>query len=867
MTTDATRTTAHDRPWHALQVEDLEPGFGTDLRTGLSTEAARSRLDESGPNRLPAAAGPGTWSLVLSQFQSILIYVLLGAAALSLVLGDELEFVAILAIAVLNGILGFAQEYRAERALSALESMSAPTTTVVRDGDGQRIATDQVVPGDLLLLEAGDVVPADARLVQENAMSVSEAILTGESVPVDKSTQAVIEDTPLAERTSMVYRGTQVSAGRGYAIAVRTGASTEMGRIASTVQAQKRQATPLQRELADVGRFLVLAAGALCAFVFLVGLVRGLPADEMLLTAASLAVAAIPEGLPAAATLVLALGVQRMAARNAIVRRLSSVETLGSVNVIFTDKTGTLTENSMRVEDVWAVEDEIEVAHVARLCNNATRETEHREAQGDPTEVALLDWAAGFSAEGDWRRDDELPFDSSRGLMSVIVAGAGGRQVLTKGATGALLERCSRVGKTEMTDELRQQVLMRAAEMGRNGLRVLGFAARELDSEEDPAGDALESNLVFLGLVGMADPLRPVAAESVERAQQAGVRVVMLTGDQRETAASIGREIGLGGIVTLGGELEGLDVDQLRRTLNERELFARVTSDHKMRIVEAARRDGSIVAMTGDGVNDAPALRAADIGIAMGKRGTDVAREASDLVLADDDFSTIVIAIEQGRAIHANIRRFIHFLLSCNAAEVIVVFLGLILVSEAVLTPLQLLFINLLTDGLPALALGVEPAAAGLMQQPPRDPRERMISKQSLAPILIVGGAIAISGMSALALGRRWDSGLTAESMTFATLVASQLAASLVFRSDSVPFWRLKRNPWLLAAIVGSALAVVVVINLPFLREAFEVEALGLREWLTVIGLSTFPLIAGEAAKMTGLLPRPPSAPNARQAG
>jgi Ca2+-transporting ATPase len=802
------------------------------------------------------ARGPGVVSLALGQFRSLLIYVLFGAAILSLALGDELEFFAILAIALLNGVLGFVQEYRAERALSALESVSAPTTMVVRGGEMQPIPTDDVVVGDLLQIEAGDIVPADARLSQSHAMSVSEAILTGESMSVAKSVEPVSDGTILAERSSMVFRGTQVTTGRGQAVVVGTGVSTEIGRIALSMQSQPRQATPLQRDLARIGGFLAAAAGGLCVLVFLVGTARGLPADEMLLTAASLAVAAIPEGLPAAATLVLALGVQRMAARNAIVRRLSSVETLGSVNVIFTDKTGTLTENSMRVEAVWAVGETKEVALAARLCNNATLSTQDHEAQGDPTEVALLEWAAGLVDPGDWQRESELPFDSGRALMSVVVRGAEGRRVLSKGATDALLNRCSRIGQEDMSERQRREVRTRASEMGHNGLRVLAFAARDPGDEANSTADEVESELTYLGLAGMADPLRQSATDSVATAQRAGVRVVMLTGDQSETAANIGGQIGLDGEVTLGQELEGLDENALLHQLDKGQVFARVTSEHKMRIVQAAKRDGAIVAMTGDGVNDAPALRAADIGIAMGKRGTDVAREASDLVLADDDFSTIVVAIEQGRAIHGNIRRFIHFLLSCNAAEVTVVFLGLVLVSEAVLTPLQLLFVNLLTDGLPALALGVEPAAAGLMQRPPRPAGEHMISGRSLIPTLRIGGAIALSTMCALALGRTWDGGQTVESMTFATLVASQLAASLVFRNDSEPFWRLKPNPWLIASIGGSACAVIAVIHVPFLQDTFEVQSLGVREWVAVLGLSTLPLIIGEGAKLSGLLDR-----------
>jgi len=842
---------------HAFSAEDVVAAFGADTSRGLSSGEASERLDKYGHNRIPQPDKPGPVALLLHQFQSLLIYVLLVAAALSLALGDVLEFVAIVLIALLNGVLGFVQEYRAEQALAALESMSAPSAGVMRDGASRRIATDEIVPSDLLLLEAGDIVAADARLIEAVSLATSEALLTGESVPEPKSVDTVAPETPLAERDCMAYQGTLITRGRGRAVVVNTGGATEMGRIASQVAAQPREETPLQRELAHVGRFLVAGAGALCFGVFLVGIAEGIKTSEMVLTAASLAVAAIPEGLPAAATVVLALGVQRMAARNAVVRRLSSVETLGSVTIVFTDKTGTLTQNSMRVEQTWLAGDERDLLRIAWACNNATLSDDDGPHTGDPTEVALLEYVLQREPEAArlWAsRHHEIPFDAERARMTVVVPGdEGGRVALVKGATQRVLESCDRIGDMPVSEPLRREVQSRAVEMAASGLRVLALAQRTLPDAATHDHE-VERDLTLVGLVGMADPLRPSAADAIRRAQEAGIRVVMLTGDQLETAQSIGAAVGLHGLVTSGPEIDEMDLPQLRARLAESPIFARVTSEHKLTIIRAAREEGHIVAMTGDGVNDAPALRAADIGVAMGLGGTDVAREASDLVLADDEFSTIVAAVEEGRTIHTNIRRFIHFLLSCNTAEVAVVFIALLATSAAVLTPLQILFVNLLTDGMPALALGLEPAGANVMHRPPRPPGSGLITMRSLTPILGLGGMIAVSSLIALALGSHLGSHQS--SMAFATLVGAQLAASLAFRSESESLFSLAPNRWLLGAVAASAVALAAAFYVPVLRDAFDVEPLSAERWLIVAALSLLPLVAAEIARATGLLQR-----------
>ncbi len=848
-------------PWHSLAPDEAARRLESNLDRGLSAAEAQRRLDELGENRLPEEQAPGPLRLLLDQFASLLVYVLIGAAILSLVIGDVVEFAAIVIIAVLNAVLGFVQEYRAEQALSALKSMSAPSATVLRDGNPQRVPSSQVVPGDVLVLEAGDIVAADARITQTASLSTSEAVLTGESLPVDKRVEPVDADADLAERLSMAYQGTIAARGRGQALVVATGAATEMGRIAVQVGGNPRGQTPLQRQLAVVGRYLVIAAAVLCVFVFIVGVLRGISTSEMLLTAASLAVAAIPEGLPAAATIVLALGVQRMAARHVIVRRLSSVETLGAVTTIFTDKTGTLTENRMRVAESWPLSDEADLVRIAALCNNATLSDENgAEESGDPTEVALLAYARDHGedvsrARLQGLREMELPFDAARARMTVVVRGEDSRrQALTKGAPEVLLRLASQIGGRPASETLQREVQERSSAMASQGMRVLALATRHLAGEVGE--DDIERDLDLAGLVGLADPLRPEAAQAIERARDAGIRVVMLTGDQPATAASIGSGVGLGGDVITGRDVEDLPVEALEQRMKASEIFARVTSEHKLKIVEAARDAGEVVAMTGDGVNDAPALRSADIGIAMGRGGTDVAREAGDMVLTDDNFASIMAAVEEGRSIHANIRRFIHFLLSCNAAEIAVVFLALLAIGESPLTPLQILFVNLLTDGLPALALGVEPAVAGVMRQRPRGRDATLISIRSLTPVLGIGSFIAAASLLALAAGRAMTGDADSHSMAFATLVASQLTASIVFRNETRSALDVQRNPWLIGALAASLVALLLVFAVGPLRDVFKTVSLSADEWLVVAALSLTPLVAGELAKATGLITR-----------
>lgn len=860
--------------WHALPASEVALRLGADPERGLTSEEAERRLDRWGPNVLPEAQPTPWYRRLLEQFTQFLVVVLLVAAGVSLVLGERLDAIAILAIVALNGALGFVQEFRAERALEALRSMAAPAATVLRDGRLARIPAVRVVPGDIVYLTDGDVVPADGRLVEARGLRLNEAVLTGESVPVDKVVDPVHEDTDLAERSCMVFQGGLVVRGSGVAIVVATGLQTEMGRVAAAMRRQPDRGTPLQRRLADMGRWLVWGAGSLCALVFVIGVVRGLPVGDMFLTATSLAVAAIPEGLPAATTIVLALGVQRMARGNAIVRRLAAVETLGSVTVICADKTGTLTQNRMEALELWldghahAVgsggrppDGELLAAalRTAVLCNDATPGADGREAVGDPTEVALLDLAAryGFSAEDERRaapRELELPFEARRARMTVVCREDGARVAHMKGAPEVVLPLCAfireRGGVRLLRDEDRERVLAAASDMAARGMRVLALARREL-AEAEPV-DTLERDFTFVALVGMADVLRPEAASSIQQAMRAGVRVLMLTGDHPVTAGAIASEVGLPAEhVVLGREIEQLPDDELQRAIEGAAVFARVSSEHKLRIVEALRRSGAIIAMTGDGVNDAPALRAADIGVAMGQGGTDVAREASDLVLVDNNIRSIVAAIKEGRRIYDNIRNFVHFLLTCNLSEVVVVFFVLAVRGDTPLLPLQILFVNLLTDGLPALALGVEPAQPDVMRRPPRPPRAGILSVRSLAPMLGIGFFIAVPTVVAYEWGRSAEGPDLGRDLAFATLVGSQLVAAFEFRSPVRPLFRLGMNVWLWLAVASSGCLLLLVFYAPPLQPAFETRALAWEQWLGVFGLSVAPLVATELVKLT----------------
>jgi len=863
----------------------------------------------------------------------VLVLLLLAATAISVALwlverDTPLPYdaIAILAIVLLNAALGYVQEERAAEAVAALRTMSAAEASVVRDGVRQRVPARTIATGDLLIVEEGDTVPADARIVQATALQVSEAALTGESVPVEKATATLGEETGLAERTNLLYSGTAVTYGRGRAVVVATGMHTEIGHIAGLLESTVAEETPLQRELDHVGRVLGLVvvgiAIAIIAAILLLQDVRGASAVvQVLLLGVALAVAAVPEGLPTIVTAVLAVGVRRMARRRAIVRRLSAVETLGSATVIASDKTGTLTRNEMTVRAVvtasghvsiggsgyapegevvaqgatldGALRIELERALTATfLANNATlhQSDERWHVQGDPTEGALLVAArkAGLDARAltaRWPRVDELPFSSERKLMSTVhldTEHGSARTLFTKGAPDVLLPRCSHelVGAepVELTDTRREALLRASDALADEALRTLGAAYRLLGANDKLARDVaagdrdtgVEREMVFLGLIGMIDPPRAEAADAVRRTKQAGIRPILITGDHPRTAVVIANELGIVADrrVLVGAELARLSDEELSRAVVDTSVYARVDPAHKLRIVDALQRNGEVVAMTGDGVNDAPALRAADIGIAMGISGTDVSKEAADIVLADDDFATIVAAVEEGRAVYANIRRFLRFLLSGNIAEVMTMFFGVLLAGQlgmrgedgTLLLPLlatQILWINLVTDGAPALALGLDPAEPGLMLRGPRDRKEGVLTRRTWNQVATVGLVMALGTLVVLdaSLPGGFIPGTGdvghARSMAFTTLVLFQLLNAFDVRSEvQSAFTGLTQSRWTWAAVALSVLLQVAVLYLPPLQRAFETTPLSGADWLLCVGVASSVLWLSELAKL-----------------
>ncbi|MBO8126646.1 MAG: cation-translocating P-type ATPase [Firmicutes bacterium] len=860
------------KTWHAYPVERVFQELGISPEVGLTLEQVQERQRQYGVNELKEAPPRSLWIMLVEQFTDYLILILIGAALVSAFLGEIQDSVVIMIIVLINALLSVIQERKAENALAALKAMSAPQATVKRGGRIQEIPANQLVPGDIIFFEAGKYIPADARIIHSANLQVQEAALTGESVPVEKTTEPVQAEAGLGDRTNMVFMGTVVSYGRGSAVVTGTGMETEIGKIAGMLQEVETESTPLQRRLDSFGKRLGQAILGIVVFIFIVGVVRGFPAFEMFMTAVSLAVAAIPEGLPAIVTIVLALGVQRMSIRNAIIRRLPAVETLGAATVICSDKTGTLTMNDMTVRQLVAGLEKIPLdeadltdsghrllLEAGMLCNDSEPEEGGRFI-GDPTETALA--AAGVKAGLDFRelkekhpRLKEIPFDSERKRMTTVHRWPEEElSAVVKGAPDTVLPHCTRIYDSgevrELTQADREKIQALNEEMAGQALRVLAVAYRP---DIDPERDDLEEDLIYLGLQGMIDPPRPEALEAVKVAQRAGIRTIMITGDHRRTAMAIADELGIlkGQEIVTGAQLEEMSDEELASRIDGISVFARVAPQHKVRIVKALKSRGEIVAMTGDGVNDGPALKHADIGAAMGKVGTDVAKEASDMVLADDNFATIVAAVKEGRVIFENIRKAIYFLLACNAGEVLSIFAPIMLGWRAVpLLPIQILWINLITDSFPALALGVEPAEDGLMERPPRPVSEGLFRPGTgfflgLAGVFI-GGITLVAYFSGLK-----DSLLAARSMAFATLSLAQLFFVFNFRSLTQPLTEvgLFGNPKLVLGVGVSILLQLIVFILPPLREIFGLTLLSPGEVWTVVFLAGATLLFGELAK------------------
>ena len=918
--------TMFDKESHGKTIDALTGEFETDSERGLSAAEARRRLDSGGYNELKDRPRPGFMALLWDQFNNFLIIILIVAALISLALGEYVDSAAIVLIVILNAVIGVVQESKAEQALEALQKMSAPNASVIRDGVLVSIPGREVAPGDIVMLEAGNFVPADLRLIESVNLKIEEASLTGESVPVEKDASALLDPAaPLGDRTNSAFMGTMISYGRGKGLAIGTGMNTQMGMIAEMLQSFENEQTPLQKKLEHLGKVLGSVCLIICALVFIYGLFRDthlaqaiggdfmayLRAEEkdiinLFMTAVSLAIAAVPEGLPAIVTVCLALGMQQMIRNNALIRKLPAVETLGCATVICSDKTGTLTQNEMTVLQGVAGDCQFKVSgegyvpqgefftgasandfadaqrfqpqeypdvslllRGALLCNDATLKEVPQDGgasvwriTGDPTEAALVVAAA---KTGLWRdalneqlpRVQEIPFDSDRKRMTTIhrvdgapdIVAAVGSAVtaFVKGAPDVILDLCTQRlegGKTvPLTAEARATILAQNHGMATSALRVLAVACRPLDSVPDaPVPEAVEQDLVFIGLLGMIDPPRQEVVEALKVAHGAGLKCVMVTGDYKDTAEAIARDIGMfkpGGLVLTGSEIENLSDAELAECAERLQVCCRVSPQHKTRIVDAMKANDHVVAMTGDGVNDAPALKRANIGVAMGITGTDVAKQTADMVLTDDNFASIVAAIHQGRIIYANIRKFVYFLLACNVGEILIIFSAMLFGLPIPLRPVQLLWLNLVSDGAPALALGMEKGEPDIMTRPPRSPGEPVIDKMMAISIGVIGivDAVAVLSVFLLAQARYPDHLAAAQTMAFITLCTSELLRAFTARSEthSVFSLGLMNNRWIVWAVIVSFLLVLMVVYVPFLQPVFDTVPLGLNDWLLML--------------------------------
>jgi Ca2+-transporting ATPase len=937
-----TITAPEDIHWHSEDVHAVVRKLSTRIEEGLSPEEAQKRLEQYGPNELRGKPPTPFWRLVVEQLKEFVVLILIVASIISFVLGDEVEAAAIIAIVILNTVIGVVQESRAEAALAALKKLAAPDARVIRGSSRINVPSRELVPGDVVLLEAGNFVPADVRLVESVNLRVEEAALTGESVPVDKRAGLVLEkEVPLGDRKNTAFMGTLVSYGRGTGVVTATGHHTQIGLIADMLAAVEEEETPLQKRLDELGRSLSIAALIVVAIVFGVGVLRGRDLLEEFIIAVSLAIAAVPEGLPAVVTITLALGMREMVKRHALIRKLASVETLGSASVICSDKTGTLTQNEMTAVRVWCDGEMFEItgdgykpqgqflhegdrldfsAHPAittllwagLLANDAilerSGEAEHQATYrmvGDPTEGALVVAAA---KAGLWREEvehyfpriAENPFDSARKLMSTFHAVESAKPeyspfndpamasefvVCAKGAPDVVLQACSHFQKLNdeaapLTEEYQQKVLAANAEMSSQALRVLAVAYRLFEHQPDPmTPEAVEHDLVFVGLIGMIDPARPEVKPAIQHAREAGIRTVMITGDYPDTARAIANAIGLlrpGGKVLPGAALDAMTEVQMVEAVEETDVFARVSPQHKVMIVDAIRKTGAVAAMTGDGVNDAPALKKADIGVAMGIAGTDVAKEAADMVLTDDNYASIVSAVEQGRIIYSNIRKFVFFLLSSNVAEIMIIFLATLAGLPTPLTAIQLLWLNLITDGAPALALAMEKGDPDVMRKKPRPKDEPIVNGPMRLGIIIQTITQTGAVLSAFGIGLLWhlEAGTsitpgtnpllyilqynwigvdvqTAETMAFVTLSLCELFRAYTVRSERASLFSIGvfSNRYMQGAVGLSIVLLLIVVNVPFLQPIFNTHFLSWTEWAVVVGLALIPAISEEFTK------------------
>ncbi|HET6559326.1 MAG TPA: cation-translocating P-type ATPase [Prolixibacteraceae bacterium] len=874
--------------WYSKSIQEVLEEFKVDPSTGLSESEAKSRLEKYGPNKLKGQKKKSILQMFTAHLKDWLIYVLFAAVIITIFLGEYIDAVIIMLVIILNAVLGVIQEVKAGNAIEALQKMSSPKSLVKRDGQVKEIDSELVVPGDILLLDAGRFISADIRLIETANLQVEESALTGESVPSEKDAMLLHEmKTPLGDRENLAFMSTMVTYGRGVGVAIGTGMKTEVGTIASIIEGEEEAKTPLEIRLNNLGKTLGKIAIGICIFIFLVSLVQGRNLAEMFLVAVSLAVAAIPEGLAAIVAVVLSIGVTSMSKRNAIIRRLPAVETLGSVNIICSDKTGTLTQNKMTVVKYFNVKGEQAVerdkgnasdedarilAQTMILCSDAT--WDNGKGTGDPTEISLLmlgddlgiDRKALHTAH---KRVSEFAFDSNRKLMSTLTEDDGRYKVNTKGAIDNLLKLSTRVladGKEiPLTEEHRKQFNSATENMSDQALRTLGAAYKHVDPIIPP--EEMEKDLVLVGMVGMIDPPRAEVKPSIELAKNAGITSIMITGDHKNTAFAIARDLGIADKpeqAVTGQDVEELSEQEFAEKVSMLRVYARVSPEHKVKIVRALKQKGNIVSMTGDGVNDAPSLNAADIGVAMGITGTDVAKNASDMILTDDNFATIVSAIEQGRNIYNNIKKSVVFLLTSNLGEVVAMFVTIVVGWEAPLLATQLLWINLLTDSLPAVALGMDPGDPDVMKEKPRDPKESFFAGG--AGLHIILGGIIIGAITIMAFWYGYyehgyspfDSTVPedivsyARTMAFMAIISCQLFFSLSVRNSKKSIFKIGifSNKYLIGAIILGFLLQLIVIEIPVMREAFKLQMLDLNGWIMVLILGLIPLLFNEIYKL-----------------
>lgn len=889
--------------WYQKSTDEVVSTLNTDLESGLNTTEVESNLAKYGANELTEQKGKSFLSKVKDQFSDFLVLILIGAALVSIFVGEVQDAVVILAIVIVNAFLGLYQEGRAQKSLDALKKMASPNAKVVRNGRTEVIPSGNLVPGDLVLLDAGDIIPADLRLVESSNLKIEEASLTGESVPVEKKSNSHFEtDISLGDRLNMAYMSTIVTYGRGKGIVVGTGHDTEIGKIATMIQTFEEETTPLQKKLNQLGKFLGITTIIVCLAVFGIGMLQGREILEMFMVSISLAVAAIPEGLPAIVTIVLAIGMNKMVKRNAIVKKLLAVETLGTTTVICSDKTGTLTQNEMTVVKVYtdgkilditgggydpvgefkhnneaidtsSIGDLETLLSISILTNdsNLEKSDDVYKIIGDPTEGALVTLAGKANIKKNeinktYPRIEEIPFDSERKMMTTFHKNYIPEKIVsfTKGAPDIIIDRCSHISINDkvvpLTAELKSEVLSVNSKFSKNALRVLAFAYKEYDNlPEDISPDNNEMNMIFVGLTGMIDPPRTEAKEAIKLCKQAGIKTVMITGDFKDTAFAIAKELGMAETedeAMMGDELNKVSDEELREIVKRVKVYARVSPEHKVRIISALKANGDVTAMTGDGVNDALALKRADIGISMGITGTDVAKNTAEMILTDDNFASIVSAVEEGRIIYSNIRKFVFFLLSCNIGEILLVFVSILLKWPVPLLPIQLLWLNLVTDSFPALALGVEKGDPDIMNEKPRSSDEPILDKPMIFGIMFQSIAIAASSLLAYKWGLdtygTTEAGLIqARTIAFTTLILAELLRAYSSRSDKFSLFKIGffTNKTMVYATLFSFALLIGVLYIPFLQPIFSTYALGLLEWEIVLTYAFIPLVAGELYK------------------